>query len=167
MCLYQIPQLRGKNPVNFDTNQRNLWIDANRRIFLVETKNLRKCPKAGIQNGILTPEVLEAGCHFCGQCFHPIDSKDIKEIPIIGLMLMTGSLLLYLASIHFVLMRVQKSVHFIVRRNPLILVAAICPWSLSNSSDVELPVRYRTLTWLVILTWDSYETLSPILFIHA
>ena len=24
MCLYQIPQLRGKNPANFDTNQRNL-----------------------------------------------------------------------------------------------------------------------------------------------
>ena len=23
MCLYQIPQLRGKNPADFDTNQRN------------------------------------------------------------------------------------------------------------------------------------------------
>ena len=51
----------------------------------------------------------------------------IPHLGINGLMLMTGSLLLYLASIHFVLMRVQKSVHFIVRRNPLILVAAICP----------------------------------------
>ena len=28
-------------------------------------KNRRKCPKAGIQNGILTPEILEAGCHLC------------------------------------------------------------------------------------------------------
>ena len=27
----------------------------------------RKCPKAGIQNGILTPEILEAGCRFCGR----------------------------------------------------------------------------------------------------
>ena len=26
--------------------------------------NRRKCPKAGIQNGILTPEIPEAGCHF-------------------------------------------------------------------------------------------------------
>ena len=53
--------------------------------------------------------------------------KGIKELPIIGLILMTGSLLLYLASIHFVLMCVQKSEHFIVRRDPLILVAAVCP----------------------------------------
>ena len=59
-----------------------------------KTTNRRKCPKAGIQNGILTPEILEAGCLFFISLFLCFRSRQFiihsrqqlcQEIPVIDI----------------------------------------------------------------------------------